>query len=128
MQKQELEIVNIEQAKRLKALGFEWETDTFYFEDEAKGVPCPAPTVALALKWFRDVKGMQNIIQVFHGSNTSKKFFYKYNFYVFFEGYEIPGEFRYGDEYDKTRYNTYETAESALLDALLDYAEGKCEK
>jgi len=81
MNKNHLQIVTNDQAKELYKLGFNWETNHYYptvgsdldiihelhqtlnvnqlFEDKIA-----APTVALALKWFRDVHGEFFVIDV----------------------------------------------------------------
>ena len=68
MQEKALQLVSLAQAKKLKELGFDWGTyyyyniknklrmgPTNYYNDDEK----PAPTISLALKWFRDVKGVR---------------------------------------------------------------------
>ena len=67
----DLQLVSLEQAKKLKELGFDWEVNHNYntFEDcnelcngyknnynIGKRFNISAPSVAIALKWFRDVK------------------------------------------------------------------------
>ena len=69
----QLQLVSFEQAKRLKELGFDWGTSELYFKDGAlrgnyklsnhnadSGYMhlCSAPTVALALKWCEQEKGI----------------------------------------------------------------------
>jgi len=64
----ELQIVSMEQAIKLKKLGFEWEWHRFwniihkqYYDGNYRpynNIMAPAPTVALALKWLRDVKSI----------------------------------------------------------------------
>jgi hypothetical protein len=49
--KQELKLVTYEQAKKLKALGFDWEATAYY---DFTITSIAAPTVALALKWMRN--------------------------------------------------------------------------
>jgi hypothetical protein len=112
----ELQFVTYEQAKKLKALGFDYECSYFFrtsgeLDIEANlwyhsefGYDSPAPTVALALKWIRDEK---------------KLFGYVYN--TMFNKFL----FHFYDHKDHSKYdfNTYESAESALLDELLNILE-----
>jgi len=121
--KKELQLCSFEQAQRLKKAGFDWEVGECYFEyDKRLGTgykatnhnfqdsrcrSVSAPTVALALKWIRDEKGIVNCIK------------------RDFEYSEIPvylGQFKdmYITDYG---YDTYEEAESALLDELLNILE-----
>jgi hypothetical protein len=77
---EKLQLVTLEQAKRLKELGFNWECDSFYWGDneddlcfrdayhnhndgtlpadyeetDGEMTVCSAPSVALALQWVRD--------------------------------------------------------------------------
>lgn len=57
-----LQLVTFEQAKYLQAIDFDWPTDnefddgqTVTYEGVYSRPPIPRPTVALALKWMRDV-------------------------------------------------------------------------
>ena len=71
----ELHLVTFDQAKRLKAAGFNWFAPAWYHpngEDLFPGThlnhsqneAVSAPTVALALKWMRDVKGVLYEIRI----------------------------------------------------------------
>jgi hypothetical protein len=95
--KNELQIVTYKQAIALKKLGFNWETPYFH------------PNTALALKWFRDEKGIFGIVDM----NGSGKFFYcavdEYAFDLVLE-----------KKYEEMNYDTYEAAESALLTELIN--------
>lgn len=122
----QLQIVSFNQAERLEKLGFNWETNQFYnkkgelkdsvwlnhnhfmFRDNYS-----APTVALALKWFRDVKGITGFCDNnYHG--------------WFFEYYSIGCDYIKYDSRDLFLYfDTYEYAELALLDELLNLLENK---
>jgi len=134
MQEKQLQLVNFEQAKKLKSeeIGFDWVCKTHFRKgwNELNGVPficdgcpyrnceecIPAPTVALALKWFRDVKGYYTSVN--YGCA---------NVYCFdFKKINDIGEVVYESDEGEI-YTTYEEAESALLDALLEYCkkEGK---
>jgi len=132
MQEKQLQLVNYEQAKKLKSkeIGFDWVCKTHFRKgwNELNGVlfvcdgcpyknceECiPAPTVALALKWFRDVKGIANRVC--------------YEYDHFCEISSIKGKLSYFYSNSKQGcigecFDTYEAAESALLDALLGYCE-----
>jgi len=114
MNTKQLQLVTYEQARALKKAGFDWETDDYFAErpggafhgNKKINPPLPSndtmrPTVALALKWMRDVK-------IFH---------YSINFDV-----DSSGTFYIGtimpDEIENV-FPSYEEAESALLDELL---------
>jgi len=130
MNDKELQIVNFEQAQRLKAAGFDWEGYCAYrivnneFGDESKEVVpyqgkalddyALAPTVALALKWFRDVKGIKFTINLDYAyENGFKAYYYEYKI-EYACGITTSKQFRTFHE----KY-AYEAAESALLDKLL---------
>ena len=128
--------VNFTQAQRLKSAGFDWWTSDFYYKPivarpppeglsfgEVKigkiddplclwsGPPMVieayAPTVALALKWLRDVKGILSCVDYseFRDDENSE--------------YDISFDWSCGEIKSETFYATYEEAESALLDAAL---------
>jgi hypothetical protein len=134
MNEKELQLVTLEQAKRLKEIGFDWVSyhsygrysqcnygeglpvlEEAYCDTSRVGAYCElsdlktcgilAPTVALALKWFRDVKMIRNAVCcLFY--NTSIEMWY--------------GDFKFKGHYNATsKCSTYEEAESALLDKLL---------
>ena len=116
-----LQRVKFPQAKSLKAAGFDYDCDLSYIVDSvgenhgiywrpelergtSKDQEFPAPTVALALKWMRDVKGIIGIVNY----DAKQK---SYDFYVCS---------RDGNGFlSKHCYQSYEQAESALLDAAL---------
>lgn len=115
----ELAIVSYEQAKKLKELGFDWLCNNLYhrkgtfssssgnFDFNAESIYFSAPTVALALKWFRDEKGIKNAVCLCMWSSTRDgrtRTVYQPS---------ISGKLR-------SEYNTYEQAESAMLDELLE--------
>jgi len=77
-----------------------------------------APTVALALKWLRDVKEVFFDISVARLKN-SKEVIYGFGFF------HVDDEVDYGNYQDQ--FSNYEAAESALLDALLEKIENKVE-
>ena len=147
MNDKQLQIVNFEQAKRLKAAGFNREVLHYYtlatfidkkkYPDEIRlfsgGKPqnhnsenvitnfdeiISAPTVALALKWFRNVKEIHNGIRYDFESEDGvriDKWGYRYEYTKWIgSGNGISnGGF----------HNTYEAAESSLLDELLTLIE-----
>jgi hypothetical protein len=125
MKKKELQLVSFEQAKKLKELGFDWKlqimydvpsqalcystklTNPFQIKDwnNTEGRCISAPTVALALKWFRDVKSIDCGVNFFDVVNP------------IYEGcYSISRTTKYPKE---AKSHIYEEAESVLLDALI---------
>ena len=130
MNTKQLQLVTFEQAKKLKALGFDLEVVHNYYPDgelhtasemdnynnedwvisNTKENVISAPAVALALKWFRDEKKLKNAVCLCRWSNTtdgSVRDVYQPS---------IRGKLRF-------EYDTYEAAESALLDELLTVFE-----
>ena len=115
---QKLPLVTYEQAKCLKEAGFQWECDHSYRTLKEKTVlnryECPinwnrwqekntfvnAPTVALALKWYRDVKKIKNGINIYFDERSSDELYENY----FITKSKIDGS---------AGYVTYEAAESA---------------
>jgi len=132
MENNQLQIVSFEQAQRLKKLGFDWECDSCYWEDGEvdyhgnnnwnnvhpfSGIDeeiFSAPPVALALKWFRDEKYREYYRKKFHISLSRYGWRYKY--------IDIDG---FLDE--SLHFDTYEAAESALLDDILTHIENSHE-
>jgi len=138
MNTQQLQLVTFEQAKRLKQLGFNWEINGYYseyYDNSGKLIDWnlqnynrmvryrdgyfSAPTVALALKWMRDVKGINNAVNFFDVVTPK------------YEGcYQVPRITDVGERrlQPRTHYSVltskyYEAAESALLDELLTILE-----
>jgi len=128
-----LQLVTLEQAKVLKAAGFDWLTracfetrggDTRCYEEEKEynhnyktlgGKVFSAPTVALALKWCRDAKGVPSCVGAVECVG-GKAVMYQGNFRGVF-GWRIVSS-----------AETHEAAESALLDAVLaEISEGGAE-
>ena len=119
MNENQLQLVTFEQTKRLKKLGFDCETIHFFFSERLTATrsvygknynkfrsnqTISAQTVALALKWFRDKRNTPNGVQpqgVIPGNHV-------------YEAWWISED---GD--DSLYEETYEAAESALLDELL---------
>jgi hypothetical protein len=134
MNKEQLQLVTFEQAKKLKALGFDWETQDMYWSDgdleDCMGLynhnnggvydekTYSAPPVALALKWVRDKKNIQcGVDYVENMFNPINKIFYKGHYQNLVVG-EIYEKFT-------QKFDTYEAAEYALLDKLLTVLEKK---
>jgi len=128
MNDKQLQLVTFEQAKRLKALGFDWETYNFYdkLQDNLlclNPLICfidnhnkdkkkySAPTVALALKWFRDVKNIDSGVERI--SHKDKR-----GWYLISKGFE-----NYTDIFED-----YESVESELLNELVRYELEKLER
>ena len=125
MNTKELQLVTLEQAKRLKTVGFNWGTTAYWvkhpitkewiFRENTSYLvennlkfelveEYTAPTVALALKWIRDEKNLH-----YDGG----RYFVGKNFRFW-----ILDNAKSTDPFD-----TYEAAESALLDELLTILE-----
>ncbi|MDR1007974.1 MAG: hypothetical protein LBL65_05350 [Campylobacteraceae bacterium] len=115
-----LQIVSFKQAKKLQKLGFGWKTQyvyrQYYNEKEklvvdldyyyiADTIELKAPEVALALKWFRDVKNIRYDIDYY-------KYIETHYYYFYINGKE-----------GNIRCKTYEEAESCLLDKLIKEEE-----
>jgi hypothetical protein len=138
MEEKQLQLVTHEQAQRLKQLGFNWECETFYidgnidnshnminynnneglfwnkddYDEEATDDGyCSAPTVALALKWMRDEKGIRCAVnhETWYSTRTEAE---SNNYYPKRQG-----------EKTGLGYSIYEAAETALLDELLTILE-----
>jgi hypothetical protein len=127
MNTKQLQLVTYEQAKRLKGLGFDWElTKAYNFDKRLFSTAKPynhnsgtdeyrdysAPTVALALKWTRDEKGITCGIE-------------RYASYKHTRGWWIDNR---NIEHYADVFAVYEAAESALLDKLLDILEKEKEQ
>jgi hypothetical protein len=129
----QLQLVSFEQAKRLKEAGFDLEIEDIYWCDgdyehnyclgnwndyigEEEGC-ISAPTVAIALKWFRDVKSIKNEVRFYYTSNDYREYYYQG--YYDYKNHKSLGCTKH--------FDTYELAESALLDELLTLIEKKNE-
>ena len=134
MKDNQLQIVSYSQAVKLREAGFDWNTSHYYEKVMVNGLyrdiendrvlknsfiadwgkyKLSAPTVALALKWFRDVKGLTAFCDdKYHGWH--------------YEIYSIGCDAIRIDGNDlRIFFETYEEAESALLDELLTIIEDK---
>ena len=123
MNEKRLQSVTYEQAKRLKRLGFNYETDDYTFPNydyictgqkyrdwnyPQNGECISVPTVALTLKFIRDKKGLYGLID----RNPAHWYFCICNMVdgiVVVESYDL--------------YNDYEDVENALLDELITLLE-----
>jgi hypothetical protein len=122
MKAKELQLVTLEQAKKLKKLGFNWETEEHYCgsfmqlqvgqkldrNSDPLRTNYSCPSVALALKWVRDTKGLFGC--VFFAIEHFRKGYY-WNYFSF-EDKNIFGK-------TANLVGNYEEAESALLDEML---------
>ncbi|GHT02094.1 hypothetical protein AGMMS49525_04960 [Bacteroidia bacterium] len=128
MNNKQLQIVTYKKAQKLKKLGFEWKVNGCYFFDGlfeqydfVENFNCPgrevlemdcdepsecfsAPTVALALKWFRDVNGMYGYVFPYNRVDGI-------SFGLDYKGYK------------KWNFGSYDNAESALLDKFIKLLE-----
>ena len=127
MENHQLQFVTFDQAKSLKALGFDWPCSvrydderlfkTFFANHNEFGFDdlASAPTVALALQWCRDVKkycfGIIPVLSDLIIETQSRITLYIPTIRKEFDGY-----FKCTDLKSES---TYESAESALLDELL---------
>ena len=137
MKTKKLQFVTFSQSKRLEALGFDWPVPSFYFKtgelcikdkselsgcknwrswyywEATKGIRFSAPTVALALKWMRDVKSIPNVVSI--------------DDFDYYSGYFIMDNIKY-EIVTHGHIETFETAESALLDELITILEEEKEQ
>ena len=120
----QLQIVNFEQAKRLKELCFNWGTRKYYgyggelieYDDQQNPLSLcqnstradgySAPSIALALKWFRDSLKRKFGINLEYCEDFNEQ---KYVFYTDSIAENKSSHF----------FDVYETAENELLNELL---------
>jgi len=142
MTNQQLQRVNFGQAKALKALGFDWPCLDYYlkmrlpFDFETKlirpkdsihanwnykeldtedVIAFSCPTVSLALKWARDVKGILATVEACAFNDYWGSIYNKNNEYVdLMRNPEMAGKY-----FDQEKVKSYEDYESALLDAVI---------
>ena len=119
MNENQLQLVTYEQAKRLKDAGFDWETESAWrnFESNER-VSYSAPTVSLALKWMRDVKKIYGCVR-HNNSLYEKRILYSYCIDRYSDDCNHEGLSISYAKHSNSFY-TYEEAESALLDELLN--------
>jgi hypothetical protein len=119
----QLQLVNKEQAKKLREAGFNWDTYNYNYSAEnidhletsnylanwnSGKLFISVPTVALALQWFRVVKGIQNGVIFFESKNRI----------LYYGKYQNTG---LGITEKVTQsFDAYPPTESALLDELLE--------
>ena len=130
----EKEFVNYNQALKLKALGFDescfgyyskgvlsieiiksgkifTNEDSIYFDKDSS---CLAPTFSQAFRWFRE---KYNIYAIILPSYADDKVVKDRFFYEIANGRKLNQELNY--------HNTYEEAELACLDKLIEVVESK---
>ena len=128
----QLQYVNRQQAERLANLGFDWELYSFYRNETEVIVGetkrnfnaqewrdwISAPTVAHALKWCRDVKGIRCAVnyETWWSTRDNKEKSY-YTITIKEVGSKSCGY-----------YEIYEEAENALLDRVIIFLEEKNEQ
>ncbi len=110
MNNNQLPLVTHEQARRLKKLGFDWPVFNYYANENRP------PTVALALKWMRDVKGFAMAIGDCHIAGNVFEVEYMFSITPH-KGNRM--------NFNIPTHGTYEAAESALLDKLLKLIENE---
>jgi hypothetical protein len=120
MKTEQLQLVTFDQAKKLKSLGFSYVTSEWYdsrgkihesyfktnhnVDEKSSEKKTGAPTVQLALKWFRDEKNV--IGHAYYDTDDYTYYFYRQGMYCNIYGFD-----------------SHESAESALLDELLTISE-----
>jgi hypothetical protein len=142
MENEKLQLVTFEQAKKLEEIGFDWNVERFYsseyghlasnednlFSDNfnlhqscldflipnLEGEVISAPSIALALKWFNDVKKITSGIGGVIGADKPLPHPYYWTEY-YWAKYWICG-----DETVLKYFQTRDMAEEALLDELLN--------
>ena len=136
------EFVNYNQALKLKELGFDEScfghydlnglqviTHHWYPQNKNSSFPLPhttnnpkisAPTFSQAFRWFRDTHNMFHEIQI--DRTTEPKFCYAVFHYEHYGNHE---EIRIGEW---SLYRTYEDAELACLENLIEVVETKSEQ
>lgn len=128
MNNNQLQLVTFEQAKRLKQAGFDWPTNHWYNDPVSKeaigkdfdsnfnifireGWDMSVPTVALALKWIRDIKDLDSGIEPIFDPWSSCMC------------YRIHIVLPSGNKETKGAFYDFDEAEIALLDELLTLIE-----
>lgn len=132
MKTEQLQLVTYYQSQRLYKLGFNWNVDNYYatIGSDRSAFRChksidvnglykdrlSAPTVALALKWCRDVRCCVNGIEYYVEQTATTQHRYSYSG----SARDIEGIYMRVDN-----MGTYEQAESALLDEILTITENQ---
>jgi len=124
----ELQLVDFEQAQLLKKLGFDWKTaDGWSYFNNSWNITFAGPdtrtqkwegpldisrpTVALALKWLRDVMGVHVVIRLEPSIAST---------HYIFSTHRTISPTVVTRRSDFGRFATYELAESAFLTKVLD--------
>jgi len=126
MNEKQLQICSYEQSRRLKAAGFDWKVMRMYDTGKLNEEPnyssvldnynwrdyyISAPSVPLALKWFRKEKNIQNGVSYIESLDMKRLYYYgEYQSIVF-------------TNEETENFDTYEEAESELLTTLLTLIE-----
>ena len=123
------EFINYEQALALKELGFDEPCVAFYEQSERLSIgfnwlneggknsnlqECTAPLYQQAFRWFRE-KHKQDSLVIPSGDSTGKTNGYYYEIVFDFSKENIESE----------SFKTYEKAESACLDKLIEICKTK---
>jgi hypothetical protein len=129
------EFISYEQALALKELGFDEPCFGYYNIDPQLKTPAfnmvkpfehewclPAPTYSAAFRWFREKYGLQGYIYstTVRGKKDGDRHFSDYCWNI--NGIDMP--FMKTDARDMERV-TYEEAELACLDKLIEIVDGK---
>lgn len=114
-------LVTLEQAKKLKELGFDSDSFEFCFDIVGDRVEVDADSynngeyklfyTSEALEWFREVKGIPCNVSLDVFEDEYRPLIYQYTG-MYWEGYSV---------FDTDSFDTHSEAESALLDALIEY-------
>ena len=121
-----LQLVSLAQAQKLKELGFDYSTIEIFNGSVADysltkknhndfEFPTSRPTVSLALKWFRNVRGIENAVETRLNDDWTTNYDS-----MWWHPKDKDGEYF---RVCGIEFPTYGEAESALLDALLEYCE-----
>jgi hypothetical protein len=121
MNEKQLQLCSFEQAKALKELGFNWEVSNHWNIKLNKMFICTpdnsndseyfysCPTVALALKYMRDVKGV--VCDVCYGENENENIKYYARIYH--------------PDFLSKEYDTYPQGAFALLDEIIKHLKSE---
>ena len=123
----QLQLANFEQAKELRDLGFDWPTPDFFNPDGREGAVhidesedrnwngeaseyegCVSrPSISLALKWFREAKGIHGWVEPYGDNPSIWQAIIR----------SIPTRLTV---YSSSPFDSHDQAESALLNRLID--------
>ncbi|MDR1339470.1 MAG: hypothetical protein LBK58_05405, partial [Prevotellaceae bacterium] len=90
-----------------------WNDEGYEWNDGAEKEWISAPSVPLALKWFRDEKNLKNEVRFYYCSDSYETYYY--------QGFLDCKNYK--QLLSTPHFDTYEAAESALLDELLTVLE-----